>query len=135
LIYLDSSALVKLAVVEPETDALRDLLRANSSANTTSEIAPVEVVRAVRIVDDSLLPKAFEVVAAVDLIPVSPEVLAMARDIDPPLLRTLDAIHLASAKLIGRVDLTAFVAYDGRLLDAARAAGLPTSSPGRRAVS
>lgn len=131
MIYLDSSALVKLAILEAETDELRSFLRANPDAKASSAIATVEVVRAVRIVDDALLGKAFAVCAGLDLITVTDELLAEARDVAPHVLRTLDAVHLASAKRIARAGLTAFVAYDDRLLEAAAAAGLPTRSPGR----
>jgi predicted nucleic acid-binding protein len=94
----------------------------------TSRIATVEVPRVVarhRAAATGHLSAAFKLVA---LIEVSPELAAAAARVPPPSLRTLDAIHLASAQSV-REDLAAFVTYDTRLADAARAAGLHVESP------
>jgi predicted nucleic acid-binding protein len=69
-------------------------------------------------------------VADLDLVPLDRPVQDLACDVGAPPLRTMDALHLASALLLGEA-LTALVAYDERLLDAARDAGLPTVAPGR----
>ncbi|MGH9062690.1 MAG: type II toxin-antitoxin system VapC family toxin, partial [Acidimicrobiales bacterium] len=69
------------------------------------------------------------VVADLDLVPLDRPVQDLACDLADPLLRTLDALHLASAELLGEA-LTAFIAYDHRLVAAAQAAGLPVASPG-----
>ena len=95
----------------------------------TSRIATVEVPRAVarhRAAARGHLSAAFKLVA---LIEVSPELAAAAAQLPPPSLRTLDAIHLASAQSLGG-ELAAFVTYDARLAKAASAAGLRVESPG-----
>lgn len=131
MIYFDSSALMKLIREEQETAALREWLDPRSEQPVvTSELGRVEVLRASRRAGSETLTEARAVVGDVDLVPLNRAVQDLACDIGDPLLRTLDALHLASAVLV-RDDLTAFVAYDHRLLRAAEAAGLPTTAPGR----
>jgi uncharacterized protein len=129
LIYLDSSALVKLAVTEPESAALIEWL--GHSANlvrVSSPIVRVEVPRAVWRADPGSLPQAYAVVRRVRDIRITASVLSRAASARPVTLRALDAIHLASALTI-RHDLTALVSYDKWLLAAGQEAGLPTASP------
>jgi uncharacterized protein len=129
LIYLDSSALVKLAVTEPESAALTEWL--GHSANVirvSSPIVRVEVPRAVWRSDPGSLPQAYTVVRRVRDIRLTASVLTRAAGARPVTLRALDAIHLASALTI-KHDLTAFVSYDKRLLAVAQEAGLATVSP------
>jgi predicted nucleic acid-binding protein len=129
LIYLDSSALVKLAITEPETAALTAWLAAAPNlVRVSSSIIRVEVPRAVWRADPGALPQAHSLVRRMREIWVSPVVLARACGARPQGLSTLDAIHLASAMTI-KQDLTAFVSYDDRLVAAARDAGLPVESP------
>ena len=129
MIYLDSSALLKLLVEESESAALARWIRERSSTPmVSSELAKVEVVRAARRLRADVVPAARALVSQLDLIPLTGGLIEEAADAGGPLLRTLDAIHLASALSI-RVDLTAFVAYDHRLLDAAEAAGLHPIRP------
>jgi len=130
VIYLDSSALMKLVRQESETDALRDWLISQSELPVvTSELGRVEVLRAARRAGSQALTEARAVIGDVDLVPLDRGVQDLACEIGDPRLRTLDALHLASALLL-RDAVTAFVAYDARLATAARAAGLPTTSPG-----
>ncbi len=131
-IYLDSSALVKLLVEEAETASLRDYLDTHPhSALVSSALILVEVNRAARLVSAELAADAAELCSEVDVIPISPDLLVEAGVLEPRTLRSLDAIHLASALRMARHGRTAFVAYDVRLLEAAEAAGLATASPGR----
>jgi predicted nucleic acid-binding protein len=130
LIYLDSSALMKLIRAEDETAALRAWLDLRPDEPVvTSELGRVEVLRAARRVGDQVLAEARAVVGDLDLVPLDRAVQDVACDIGTPVLRTLDALHLASALLLGET-LTAFVAYDHRLAEAARAAGLVVAMPG-----
>lgn len=130
MIYLDSSALLKLVFEEPESAALDDWLSARSGLPVvSSELAKVEVVRACRRIEADALPEVRALLAALDLIPLTSDVLDDAADVGETLLRSLDAIHLASALTI-RDELSAFVAYDLRLSDAAAVAGLPVVRPG-----
>lgn len=129
MIYLDSSALLKLVREEAETAALRDWLRTRVAQPViTSELGRVEVLRAARRAGGDVLTEARAVIGDVDLVPLDRGVQDLACDIGEAPLRTLDALHLASGVLL-REHLTAFVAYDHRLLDAALATGLPAISP------
>lgn len=131
MIYFDSSALMKLIREEGETASLSEWLNGQPDAPVvTSELGRVEVLRAARRAGRSVMAEARAVVGDLDLVPLDRGVQDLAAEIGDPLLRTLDALHLASAMLL-RDDLTAFVAYDHRLVSAAKAAGLPTTSPGQ----
>lgn len=125
--YFDASALHKLVVTEPETEALRHETRA-WGRRATSRLAVVELIRSVRRADPALEPAARRLLRGVSLLADSNRVLLHATQVEPPRLRTLDAIHVATAYRI-RVVLAAFVSYDARQLEAAEALGLPTASP------
>jgi uncharacterized protein len=133
LFYLDASALVKLVRAEPETDALRSFL-ANADL-LSSELALTEVPRVIRraAVHDPalelelLISRAGELLDAVALLPVDRAILAAAGALEEPVLRALDAIHLAAAVDLSPID--AFVSYDERQSAAARLAGLRTVEP------
>lgn len=127
MIYADASALAKLVTREAESDALRSWLVGRAAPVITSELGRVEVLRTARRADGELR-EARLVMGDVLLVPLDRPVLDLAAEVGGAPLRTLDALHLASALLLGDA-LTAFVAYDARLLDAARGAGLPVSSP------
>lgn len=130
MIYLDSSALLKLLYEERESAALDEWLSARSDVPAVSgELAKVEVVRACRRLNADALPEARALLASLDLVPLTSDVLHEAADVGETLLRSLDAVHLASALSI-REELSAFVAYDLRLGDAARIAGLVLARPG-----
>jgi predicted nucleic acid-binding protein len=129
LIYLDSSALVKLAITEPESAGLLSWLAAQPNlVRVASAVIRVEVPRAVWRAEPSALPESYLVIRRTTEIELSDEVLSKAAGVKPVTLRAIDAIHLASA-LVLRRELTAFVSYDKRLLAAAKEAGLPTASP------
>jgi predicted nucleic acid-binding protein len=133
VIYLDSSALMKLVRREAETRALHEWLQErHEQPVVSSELGRVEVLRAARRAGGPVLTEARAVVGDLDLIPLDRAVQDVACDIGDPMLRTLDALHLASALLLGDA-LTAFVAYDHRLAAGAEAAGLAVVAPGRPA--
>jgi predicted nucleic acid-binding protein len=128
--YLDSSALVKLALVEPESSALRSFLRSRR-VRVSSAVARTEVIRAVRsggIADAEQLRRARQALATIDLVRVSDRILDAASAMQPPELRTLDAIHLATAEYLDG-DVGTFVTYDDRLAAAAAARGLKVAQP------
>jgi uncharacterized protein len=129
LIYLDSSALVKLVVPEPESAVLFDFLAARPE-RVSSALARVEVLRALKRAGFSrkVLERGAKVLDAVALIRVDDAILDDAARLEPTTLRSLDAIHLATARVVGE-DLEAIVTYDGRLGDAARELGLRAVSP------
>jgi uncharacterized protein len=129
LIYLDASALVKLAVTEAETEALTEWLgEIPNLVRLSSPIVRVEVPRAVWRTDPGSLPQAYTVVRRVTDVRMTTAIITRAAGIRPNTLRSLGAIHLASALAV-KGDLTAFVSYDKRLLAAAGHAGLATASP------
>ena len=129
MIYLDSSDLVKLVLTESESQALIQWLAERADlALVSSALHRTEVPRAVWRADPSALPRSLRQMRGVDKVAVSTSILDTASVIPPQTLRSSDAVHLASALSIRR-QLTAFVAYDKRLLAAAKDAGLPTASP------
>ncbi len=125
--FLDSSAIVKLALPETESGALKAYLGGVTFA--CSEISRTEVIRAVARRAPARWALARDIVAQAQLIAVAKATLDEAAALAPPTLRSLDAIHLASALVLGD-ELEAFVAYDDRLLAAASALGMPVASPG-----
>lgn len=129
MIYLDSSALVKLAIAERESAGLLSWLAERPNlVQVSSSVIRVEVPRAVWRAEPSALPESYLVIRRTAEIELTGEVLGKAANARPVSLGALDAIHLASA-LVLRQELTSFVSYDKRLLAAARDAGLPTASP------
>ncbi|HEY3878300.1 MAG TPA: type II toxin-antitoxin system VapC family toxin [Trebonia sp.] len=129
MIYLDSSALVKLAVAEPESAALNHYLAERAGqALVSSSVHRAEVLRAIWRAEPGALPRAQRLIRRIAIVTLSHELLDNAGTVPPGSLPTTAAIHLASALTIKR-DLTAFVCYDGPLAEAAAAAGLPVASP------
>ncbi len=129
MIYFDSSALLKLLFDEPESAALVSWLQDREGLPpVSSELTQVEVIIASRRLDPAVVPVARRLLGQVDLVPLRGAVLRAAEVGEPP-LRTLDALHLASALVLG-AGLSAFLTYDARLAAAAQAAGLPVAHTG-----
>ena len=125
--YVDASGLVKLILVEPETTPLvRYLSRFSLFSN---EIAITEVIRAVMRFRESWLDDALAVIDGLLLIPATGALLRSAGTLRPVGLRSLDAIHVASALSLG-AELDVLVTYDVRMRGAAEHAGLHVESPG-----
>jgi uncharacterized protein len=126
--YLDSSAFVKLIVAEPESLALRGEI-ARWPQRASSTLLRAETIRALRRSGNTgQVPVARRLLRAVSMIRIDEPLLDRAADLEPGELRTLDAIHLASALQIGQ-DLGVMIAYDARLTAAAQAYGLAVASP------
>lgn len=129
MLYLDSSAIVKLVAPEPETDALMSFLGTDPE-RVSSALAFVEVCRAVQRLggDEALLRRARQVLSRISLIKIDNPVIRTAAELDPQMLRSLDAIHLATA--LSTVEpVAALVTYDSRLRDASRLSGIAVESP------
>jgi len=129
MIYLDSAAVVKLVHAEPESPALRDWLDKRAEAGWISSVlTEIESFRALARYAPDAVSRLPAVLDQINLIDLGPQIRILARTARPATVRSLDAIHLGTA-LHSRPGLTSFVTYDKRLLEAARAAGLPVDSP------
>jgi hypothetical protein len=128
-VYLDSSALVKLVVIEPESSALREFLKRHA-ARLSSGLVELEVPRALRRAGFGAaeLRRAGELLAHIALVDVDRALLRAAAAITPASLRSLDAIHLATALSLGE-DLAGFITYDQRLAEAASTVDLEVWAP------
>jgi predicted nucleic acid-binding protein len=125
--YLDSSAIVKLVIAEPESEVLRGYLRRRRPL-VSSALARAEVLRALLPVGEAAVSRGRDVLRRLTLVRINDRVLDAAGTLEPTQLRSLDAIHLATAQLFGE-ELGHVVTYDDRMADAARQIGLKTASP------
>lgn len=133
MIFLDSAAIVKMIRREAESAALETWLARHADKElVASALVLTEVPRALRRSDPGRLAAVPTVLARLDRVPVDDTVLATAAAYADPMLRTLDAIHLASAQslTLEGLTVTAFVTYDKRLLTAAADIGLAVAAPG-----
>jgi uncharacterized protein len=129
MIYLDSTAIVKLVHAETESAALRAWLDERAEVGWISSVlAEVESFRALARYAPGAAGRLSAVLDQIDLIELDPPVRTLARAVRPATVRSLDAIHLGTA-LHARHALTSFVTYDKRLMDAVLAAGLPADAP------
>jgi len=125
--YLDSSAIVKLAIREPESAALRRYLR-RLRPLVSSALARAEVARALLPLGETAHRRGDEVLARIELIRINDRVLGDAGSLEPSQLRTLDAIHLATVSLFGDT-LRRLVSYDVRMTQAAETLGWKVVAP------
>ena len=125
--YLDSSAIVKLIVIEQESTALRQYLRGRQPL-VSSALARTEVKRAVLQLGAPAMRRADDVLNRIELVRLNNAVLNAAGARKPDELRSLDAIHLATAALF-ETTLSDLVTYDARMASAARAHGWAVASP------
>lgn len=126
-VYLDSSAVVKLVVHEPETRALRNWL-AGQLRISSSALVRTEVLRVVLREEPGQLGRARDVLAAITLLAIDDDILDTAARLEPASLRTLDAIHIATALRLAS-DLDAVVTYDHRMTDGLEQKGLVAVAP------
>ena len=129
MIYLDSTAVVKLVHAEAESAALRESLDERAETGWISSVlTEIESFRALARYAPGAVARLPAVLDQIDLISLDPAVRILVQTVRPATVRSLDAIHLGTA-LHTRQTLTSFVTYDKRLLDAALAAGLPVGAP------
>ncbi|HEY5855876.1 MAG TPA: type II toxin-antitoxin system VapC family toxin [Aldersonia sp.] len=126
LTYLDSSAIVKLAVQESESDALRRYLRRRRLVS--SALARTEVMRAMLPIGQDAIVRGRRVLGGLDLVRVSNRTLTAAGTLLPVELRSLDAIHLATAEQLGD-DVGVIVTYDARMATAAELLDYHVAAP------
>lgn len=128
LVYVDASALVKLIVREAESDALIAFL-GGAGRQVSSRIVTVEVSRAIaRRIVQAANDLVGHVLGALYLIEVDATVTHTAASLEPATLRTLDAIHIASALEVS-TEIESFITYDARQAEAAKSAGLRVVAP------
>lgn len=130
---MDTSALTKLLITEPETPELQEWLTNQTGQGehaVTSALGTVELMRVVaRYENPGQAERARYLLDGLDILPLTQPVTTLAETIGPATVRSLDAIHLAAAAQITQ-ELTAFVTYDHRLLNGCREVGFATASPG-----
>jgi hypothetical protein len=128
-IYLDSAAVVKLVHAEPQSQALRDWLAERADIGWLSSVLlEVESFRALARRSPDAIARLHLVLDLIELVDLDPRIRILAQAIAPATVRSLDAVHLATALRV-RGQLTSFVTYDKRLADAAAAAGLTVDTP------
>lgn len=127
--YLDTSALVKLVAAEAETPALQSWQAEQEADLVANDLARTELLRVARRLTPAHVQVAREVLASLSLIRVGERTFEQAGLLDPPSLRSLDAVHLASAIDLG-ADLGGIVTYDRRLADAAALNAVTVIAPG-----
>jgi uncharacterized protein len=136
VIYLDSAAIVKLAHPEAESPALQSWLADRADMlRVTSALAEIEVPRAVRLHAPASQQTVPLVLGTIARFEIDIAVRTVAASYSDPQLRSLDAIHLATAQVLSAElgeAVDAFVTYDNRLLAAAKSAGFATASPGTK---
>lgn len=126
--YIDTSALVKLVVAEAETGALRSWIDIDDPTLVSCDLARAELLRAVRRAAPDRAVQARAVLDSITLVAVATATFEAAGRLDPAVVRTLDALHVAAALELGD-DLAGIVTYDDRLADAARANGIAVVAP------
>jgi predicted nucleic acid-binding protein len=126
--YFDTSAVAKLLLRESETPAFTAFWRAQGMVPCSSEILWTELLRAIRSEGPELAVTARALLHTMSLLRPSREIFDQAARLDPSILRTLDAIHLATALALG-ASLDAVVTYDARMAESAHALGIPVLAP------
>jgi predicted nucleic acid-binding protein len=126
--YLDTSALAKLVLEESGSAAMRDWAAERIGGVFTSMLARVELERAVALRAPDAVASARALLDSLFVLRFDRAIIDHAARIDPPALRSLDALHLASALSLDE-DLHGMVTYDRHLADAARANGVQVAAP------
>lgn len=130
-LYMDTSALVKLLIAESESTELHKFV--GHRGMVSSQVTHTELVRAVKRIDPDRVEDAEDLLSDMSFFVVDRMLTIRAGQVKPPAVRSLDAIHIASAVAM-QGDLETLVTYDKRMIEAAEAAGLPVASPGMSAA-
>ena len=131
-LYLDASASVKLFLEEPESGAVKARLREAASQGGKIFVSSLTILETKRALlrNQVAVDDAVRFFRSTDMVAMTPQILEQTGTVPPTTLKTLDAIHLASALVLREVVDLEFVAFDRQLLSAASAAGIRVSSPG-----
>jgi predicted nucleic acid-binding protein len=127
--YVDASAFLKLVAREPHSMAMRRFAEKNDGNLVSSDLMRTEAIRSARRHSKSALAETRTRLEVLTMFSLTSEVFDRAADLDPGILRTLDAIHLSSALSLGD-ELEGLVTYDLRMAEAAEFHGVRTISPG-----
>lgn len=126
--YIDTSALVKLVSVERETAALHEWVAMTSPELVSSQLIQTELLRAVGCTQTTAEEHIVDGLDAIDLLPATAAIFESAGRLSPSDLRSLDAIHLATALDLAD-DCDGIITYDARLAEASRSHGLAVLAP------
>lgn len=126
--YLDTSAFIKLLVDEEHADTLRAFVHSSDDLFVSSDLLRIEGLRAARSHSQEVLRQARIALDGVTLLSISATICEFAADLDPLILRSLDALHLASALSLGD-ELQAVITYDDRLSQACALHGVAAIAP------
>lgn len=126
--YIDTSAFLKLVVAEEHSEALRQWVQDEASDPFACDLLRTEALRAARRHSPEALAEARARLDALTLLVMTTDIFARAAELDPQILRSLDALHLAAALAVGD-DLAGLVTYDDRLAEAAAIHGVAVVSP------
>jgi predicted nucleic acid-binding protein len=126
--YLDTSAAVKLVVAEPQSKAMRLWAEAHADSVVSSDLLRTELLRATLRGAPEAMPRAREVLDSITILTVPTPLFERAAELEPSLLRSLDAVHLAAALDLGD-ELDGIVTYDERLREAAKLHGVQVIAP------
>jgi uncharacterized protein len=131
MLYLDAAAIVKLVHSEPESETLRAWLADRAETGWISSVlVEVEAFRALARHSPGAISRLPPVLDLIEMVEINQAIRTAAQTVAPTTVRSLDAIHLATALRLGE-QLTSFVTYDKRLADAAQGAGLRVDMPAR----
>jgi predicted nucleic acid-binding protein len=126
--YLDTSAAVKLVVAEPQSKAMRLWAEAHADSVVSSDLLRTELLRATLRGAPEAMPRAREVLDSITILTVPTPLFERAAELEPSLLRSLDAVHLAAALDLGD-ELDGIVTYDERLREATKLHGVQVIAP------
>ncbi len=128
--YLDTSAFLKLIVAEKHSKSLRTWAERHDQSLVSSDLLLIESLRTARRLGPEFLLATREMLRGVHLVALTADICESAADLDPAIMRSLDAAHLATALQLG-ADLEAVVTYDDRMSEAAAQLGIRVLAPGR----
>lgn len=126
--YLDTSAAVKLVLSEPQSKALSAWANAHTDSVVSSDLLRTELLRATLRGAPDQMPRARAVLDSITIVTLPTPLFERAAELEPTLLRSLDAVHLAAALDLGD-ELDGIVTYDDRLTEAAKLHGVPVIAP------
>ena len=129
MFYLDASAAAKLVLAEDDSEAMKEWFETTDAVVFSSDLLRVELLRTIHRHAPAQLSQGRAVLESITLIALSRNVYEAAEALDPPVLRSLDALHLASAIDVGGDELKAIITYDLRMIEAARSLGIEIVAP------